>query len=163
MAYINEHLTEVFAAGDLKTARRAYSACGLMVWSVFAFFICTVGLLSKALFLEIEKDLAWITCVAKASPAGITGLIVSAFGAAIMSTGAGAFAIETQEGGIVYTGDLRLHGTRSADTPSFFEEASKLKPLALICEGTHPHTETPYTEENVYKRVAETVGKSEVS
>lgn len=64
--------------------------------------------------------------------------------------GAGAFALETQEGYVVYTGDLRWHGAGRAATRSFVEEASRLRPLVLICEGTHPDARAPVTEEEVY-------------
>ena len=74
--------------------------------------------------------------------------------------GAGAFGIKTSEGWIIYTGDLRLHGGRAADTRAFMEEAARLEPLALICEGTHPDTETPVGEEEVYAYAAEAVRKA---
>lgn len=41
------------------------------------------------------------------------------------------------------------------------EEAAKLEPLVLICEGTHPETETPVTEEEVFARAAEAVRRAE--
>ncbi|MCX5969901.1 MAG: exonuclease, partial [Coprothermobacterota bacterium] len=50
--------------------------------------------------------------------------------------GAGAFAIQTPAGWVVYTGDLRLHGTESASTRAFFRQAAALHPRALICEAT---------------------------
>ncbi len=50
--------------------------------------------------------------------------------------GAGAFAIDTPSGWVVYTGDLRLHGSESAATRAFFRQAAALHPRALICEAT---------------------------
>ncbi len=51
--------------------------------------------------------------------------------------GAAGFALETEAGWVVYTGDLRLHGFAGGKTKRFVEEASGLKPLrALIIEGT---------------------------
>ncbi|MEI6510010.1 MAG: MBL fold metallo-hydrolase RNA specificity domain-containing protein [bacterium] len=50
--------------------------------------------------------------------------------------GAGAFAIDTPSGWVVYTGDLRLHGSQSAATRAFFRLAAALHPRALICEAT---------------------------
>lgn len=75
--------------------------------------------------------------------------------------GAGAFGIRTSEGWIVYTGDLRMHGRRALDTRRFMEEAARLEPVALICEGTHPGTEKPVTEDEVYSRAAEVVSKAD--
>jgi len=66
--------------------------------------------------------------------------------------GAGAFAIETAEGWVVYTGDLRLHGRGRRQTELFRDECAKLKPLLLVSEGTHPGTAKPVTEEEVHER-----------
>jgi len=51
--------------------------------------------------------------------------------------GASAFAVNTSRGWVVYTGDLRLHGKRGWLTRNFVQEAAKLKPAVLICEGTN--------------------------
>jgi len=50
--------------------------------------------------------------------------------------GAYGFIIYTSEGPIAYTGDIRLHGTKSQLTRDFIEKAKEVKPIALICEGT---------------------------
>ncbi len=50
--------------------------------------------------------------------------------------GASAWAVETSAGWVVYTGDLRLHGTRGEQTERFIAEARALRPRALLCEGT---------------------------
>lgn len=50
--------------------------------------------------------------------------------------GAYGFIIYTSEGPLVYTGDLRLHGTKSQMTKDFIEKAKETKPVALITEGT---------------------------
>ncbi|MDI3535349.1 MAG: ribonuclease [Thermosediminibacterales bacterium] len=75
--------------------------------------------------------------------------------------GAGAFGIKTSAGWIVYTGDIRLHGKNANLTRQFFEEAAKLKPLALICEGTHPGTKKPMTEGEVAANCFDVVAKAE--
>jgi ribonuclease J len=46
------------------------------------------------------------------------------------------FLVRTSEGTVVYTGDFRHHGPRSADTHEFFAAAAKERPAALIIEGT---------------------------
>jgi ribonuclease J len=46
------------------------------------------------------------------------------------------FFIHTSKGDIVYTGDLRMHGTRKDLTDDFVEHAKNCEPVALICEGT---------------------------
>ncbi|HUS82916.1 MAG TPA: MBL fold metallo-hydrolase [Dehalococcoidia bacterium] len=50
--------------------------------------------------------------------------------------GACAWAVETSAGWVVYTGDLRLHGSRGDMTRRFIAEAKALRPRVLICEGT---------------------------
>jgi len=50
--------------------------------------------------------------------------------------GAYGFIIYTSEGPVAYTGDIRLHGTKSQMTRDFIEKAKEVKPIALICEGT---------------------------
>ncbi|MGB9839782.1 exonuclease [Thermovenabulum sp.] len=74
--------------------------------------------------------------------------------------GASAYAIETSEGWVVYTGDLRLHGKNGGLTRKFFNEAAKLNPVALICEGTHPGTINPVTEEQVAQNCFDAVKKA---
>jgi len=50
--------------------------------------------------------------------------------------GAYGFIIYTSEGPVVYTGDIRLHGTNSQMTKDFIEKAKEVRPIALIAEGT---------------------------
>jgi len=50
--------------------------------------------------------------------------------------GAYGFIIYTSSGPVVYTGDIRFHGTKSDMTREFVTKAKEVKPIALICEGT---------------------------
>ncbi len=50
--------------------------------------------------------------------------------------GAYGFIIYTSEGPVVYTGDLRSHGTKPQMTAEFVEKAREARPVALIAEGT---------------------------
>ncbi len=50
--------------------------------------------------------------------------------------GSVAFALETENGPVVYTGDLRLHGKRGEDSLRFVAEMARKKPYLLIVEGT---------------------------
>ena len=63
--------------------------------------------------------------------------------------GACAWAIETSEGAVVYSGDLRCHGGHADSTWKFAEEAAKLKPRLLIIEGTRIESDTTATEDQV--------------
>jgi ribonuclease J len=66
--------------------------------------------------------------------------------------GAYGFIIYTSEGPIAYTGDIRLHGTRSDMSREFIEKAKNKKLIALITEGTRIADETKEeSEELVFK------------
>ena len=50
--------------------------------------------------------------------------------------GAYGFIIHTSKGEIVYTGDLRAHGSKKEMTEEFIAKACECKPIAMISEGT---------------------------
>jgi ribonuclease J len=50
------------------------------------------------------------------------------------------FIIETSQGNVVYTGDLRRHGPRSDLTEDFLEKAKAADPIVMISEGTRMAT-----------------------
>jgi len=50
--------------------------------------------------------------------------------------GAYGFIIHTSAGAVIYTGDLRLHGTHAEMTGEFIERAAEAEPIAMITEGT---------------------------
>jgi ribonuclease J len=50
--------------------------------------------------------------------------------------GAYGYILHTSEGAVVYTGDLRAHGTRAEMTDEFLEAAERVKPVVMISEGT---------------------------
>jgi ribonuclease J len=59
--------------------------------------------------------------------------------------------IDTSEGRIIYSGDLRSHGNKSNLTKDFAEEASKEKnPDLMLCEGTRINEAAYHTEKDVY-------------
>ena len=67
--------------------------------------------------------------------------------------GATAYALETDGGWVVYTGDLRMHGARANETKRFVREAAGLDPKVLIIEGTRVGREKAgeESEEDVYR------------
>lgn len=75
--------------------------------------------------------------------------------------GACAWGIETNSGWIIYSGDLRLHGKRAALTQKFIEEAARLRPRALILEGTNVGRDTNVTEREVYENALKAIAKAE--
>jgi len=76
--------------------------------------------------------------------------------------GACGFALETSEGWIAYTGDIRFNGSQGFKSWKFAEELAALKPLALICEGTYLGVENPHpvTEEKVQANCLEIIRKA---
>ena len=75
--------------------------------------------------------------------------------------GAYGFIIYTSSGPIVYTGDLRLHGTRSYMTKDFVHRAKLANPIALITEGTRIHEkEINESEEKVRKESNEKISET---
>jgi len=65
------------------------------------------------------------------------GLLLRFFPVDHSVPGAAAIAVQTSAGWIAYTGDIRFHGGDGALTRRFAEELAKLRPRALLCEGTH--------------------------
>ena len=59
--------------------------------------------------------------------------------------GSYGFLIWASAGPIVYTGDMRLHGTHSEMTMDFVNRAKEVKPIAMITEGTR--IDVPKTDE----------------
>ncbi len=79
--------------------------------------------------------------------------------------GACPWGIETEAGWIIYSGDLRLHGKRSHLTEEFIKQAAKLKPRALILEGTNLHDDDSFSrgnisEQEVYESALEAIANS---
>jgi ribonuclease J len=76
--------------------------------------------------------------------------------------GAYGFIIYTSEGPIAYTGDMRLHGTKSQMTRDFIERAKDVRPIALISEGTRIADEPrEESEDQVYKESNKIVSESD--
>lgn len=78
------------------------------------------------------------------------GLSIRSFPVDHSVYGATAWAVETSAGWVVYTGDIRTGGKYGDWTRQFAEEVSRLKPVALIIEGTRIDSETQATEDQVY-------------
>jgi ribonuclease J len=65
--------------------------------------------------------------------------------------GAYGFIIHTSKGAVVYTGDLRMHGTHAEMTDDFVKAATEVQPIAMITEGTRIDVpSSDESEEKVY-------------
>ena len=87
----------------------------------------------------------------------IEGLRIRAFAVDHSIFGATAYAVETSQGWVVYTGDLRMHGKHGWLTRAFVEAARALNPIALICEGTHVDADKAVDERTVHERALDVV------
>ena len=67
--------------------------------------------------------------------------------------GACAFIIYSDEGNLVYTGDLRFHGSNGELTKQFIQKAKAVKPKWLLCEGTRIDQETSVSEAEVQEQI----------
>lgn len=75
--------------------------------------------------------------------------------------GSYGFIIYTSKGAIVYTGDLRLHGTNPQLTLDFIERAKEEKPIAMITEGTRiDERKGEESEEKVYVKAKKELEES---
>jgi len=74
--------------------------------------------------------------------------------------GACAWAIQTDFGWVIYSGDLRLHGKRAELTERFVEAAAELQPKVLILEGTNVPRDTNVTEQEVYENGLKAISAS---
>jgi ribonuclease J len=76
--------------------------------------------------------------------------------------GAYGFIIQTSEGPLVYTGDMRAHGPKAEMTEEFIEAAAEARPKAMITEGTRvtpdDHRQN-LSEQQVYNGIAEVCNK----
>lgn len=100
-------------------------------------------------------------CPLEACGGRVAGLEVRCWPVDHSIPGALAFGVRTSEGWLVYTGDLRLHGSQGEATRRFAAEAGRLEPLALITEGTHVDASRPgATEEDVYHHALRAVRES---
>jgi len=71
--------------------------------------------------------------------------------------GACAWAVKTSAGWVVYSGDLRRHGVRGEDTRRFVEAAARLRPRALLLEGTNARSTKRVSEAEVQERALDAV------
>lgn len=67
----------------------------------------------------------------------VAGLPLRSFPVDHSVMGSTACALETSAGWVIYTGDLRVHGSRGQLTRRFAEAVRELRPRILVTEGTH--------------------------
>jgi len=73
--------------------------------------------------------------------------------------GACGYIIYSDEGTLVYTGDIRFHGSNQDFSKKFVEKAKTVKPNWLLCEGTRIDDEKHDSEEGVMKQISSIISK----
>jgi ribonuclease J len=67
--------------------------------------------------------------------------------------GATSFVLETSEGAIVYTGDIRFHGRRANYSKLFVEKAAEFDPVVVLSEGTRVSDRTTFGELDLERKL----------
>jgi len=81
-------MQRIVAARDEKTARRAFLMTGVPIeWPMFAIGTTLIGLIARMLMPDIvDPELATPIIVMELLPVGVTGIVIAAYIAAVMST-----------------------------------------------------------------------------
>jgi len=81
-------MQRIIAARDEKTARRAFFLTGVPIeWPLFAIGSTLVGMIARMLLPEVtDPELATPMLILELLPAGVAGIVIAAYVAAVMST-----------------------------------------------------------------------------
>jgi len=74
--------------------------------------------------------------------------------------GACGFIVYSDEGNLVYSGDLRFHGLHGEKSYKFIERAKESEPETFLCEGTRIDKKSKKSEEDVKKEIETLISKS---
>lgn len=76
----------IYATKDVKEAQKAWFMAGLFEYPIMAFIGVTLGMISRVMFPSVEAEMGLPMLLQAALPIGITGIVISAYFSAIMST-----------------------------------------------------------------------------
>ena len=76
----------IYAARDVKTAKRAWYLAGLLEWPLMAFLGVALGMFARVKFPGAESEMGLPLLIRDVLPVGIGGLVIAAYFSAIMST-----------------------------------------------------------------------------
>jgi SSS family solute:Na+ symporter len=81
-------MQRIVAARDERTARRAFLLTGVPIeWPLFAIGSTLVGMMARMLFPDLQDaELATPTMIVELLPAGVAGIVIAAYIAAVMSS-----------------------------------------------------------------------------
>lgn len=74
--------------------------------------------------------------------------------------GACGYIIYSDEGNLVYTGDIRFHGSNQELSKKFVEKSKEIKPKWLICEGTRIDENRIDSEEEVKNKISKIISEA---
>jgi len=74
--------------------------------------------------------------------------------------GACGYFLHTDEGSIVYTGDIRFHGSRKNSSKRFIQKAAEIKPKWMLCEGTRIDSVQRDSEESVKENISKYISNA---
>ena len=100
----------IYAARDVRAAKRAWYLAGLLEYPVMAFLGATLGMLARVKFPEAEPEMGLPLLVRDVLPVGVVGIVLAAYFSAIMSTADSCLLASV--GNLV--GDLYLRHIRPA-------------------------------------------------
>lgn len=75
--------------------------------------------------------------------------------------GACGYIVYSDEGNLVYTGDLRFHGSNRDLSLDFVKKAKGAKPKWLLCEGTRIDDEESFSEGEVRDEISRLISEAE--
>jgi SSS family solute:Na+ symporter len=76
----------MYACRDERSAKRAWYIAGLFEYPAMAFIGVALGACGRALFVDIEPEMAVPMLIKTVLPVGLTGIVVAAYFSAVMST-----------------------------------------------------------------------------
>jgi SSS family solute:Na+ symporter len=76
----------IHASRDTATARRAWFVAGLLEYPAMAFMGATLGMFARVLYPTADPEMGLPLLIRDVLPTGVTGLVLAAYFAAIMST-----------------------------------------------------------------------------
>ena len=74
--------------------------------------------------------------------------------------GAAGYIIYSDEGNLVYTGDIRFHGSNRALSMRFVEKAASVDPKWMLSEGTRIDSDAKDSEEDVKERITSLISEA---
>jgi ribonuclease J len=96
-----------------------------------------------------------VEALVASKPVTIKGIELRAYPVDHSLPGAMGFIIKAGQRTLVYTGDIRFHGFRTAESNAFVDAAKAARPQCLVCEGTRIDDPKAISEADVEKHLVD--------